>query len=104
MEDESSDTSNALVDKSYTDDLSSSANQPQVPASTQTAIAEALHLDPVLNNNILSVADLAAFFGGNMPAAGGNQHSSYTNQNDFALKHMRKEKEPAAFSDLAQKF
>lgn len=103
LEDESSDTSNALVDKSYTDDLSSSANQPQVPASTQTAIAEALHLDPVLNNNILSVADLAAFFGGNMPAAGGNQNSSHTNQNDFAPKHMRKEKEPAAFSDLAHK-
>lgn len=35
------------------------------PLSTQTAIAEALQLDPVLNSNIFSNADLVAFFGGN---------------------------------------
>ncbi|QLL34680.1 hypothetical protein HG536_0H00550 [Torulaspora globosa] len=54
---------------------SKSLNQTTAPVATQTAIAEALQLDPVLSSNILSDADLAAFFGG---------HLSLPNSNLFA--------------------
>lgn len=40
-------------------------DKPSAPFSTQTAIAEALQLDPVLNSNVFSNTDLVAFFGGN---------------------------------------
>lgn len=103
LEDESSEVSNALADSSYTEDPVSSTNHPIVPASTQTAIAEALHLDPVLNRNILSVTDLAAFFGGNLPAAPENTQSSPSHQTHSDLKHSRKDRGPAAGSNLAHR-
>lgn len=80
LEDDSSDPITALTEKPLNSRFSSSASQPVVPASTQTAIAEALHLDPVLNNNILSVTDLAAFFGGSTSAEANNNHFSQQNQ------------------------
>lgn len=47
-------------------------NQTTAPVATQTAIAEALQLDPVLSSNILSDTDLAAFFGGHMSLPNSN--------------------------------
>lgn len=47
-------------------------DRPMVPISTQSAIAEALQLDPVLNSNILSDTDLAAFFSGNLSSVNGH--------------------------------
>ncbi|QLQ81799.1 hypothetical protein HG537_0G00530 [Torulaspora globosa] len=53
-------------------------NQTTAPVATQTAIAEALQLDPVLSSNILSDTDLAAFFGGHMSLPNSNLFASVT--------------------------